>query len=512
MAYSNETGYGLINAAAAVAATIGQDPFADVEDGIDPDGTANGWDWGIDRVKAPEAWRQGYTGQGITVAVLDTGIDRNHPDLVDNIWTNAGEIPDNGLDDDDNGYIDDIWGWNIANDTNDTSDANGHGTHVAGTIAAADNDFGTTGVAPNAKIMPVQVVYDEGDGDAISIADGIYYAADNGAKIINISITIPNSAGSPNYDAELQEAIAYASEKGSIVVMAAGNDGSNSPDYPAAFANEWGLAVGAIDINGNIADFSNRAGNQAINYVTAPGADIVSTVPNESDDDGYRTENGTSMAAPHVAGLVALMLSANPNLTEADVRNTIASTSSASLTPTPEPTEPEPTPTEPVPTQPTPTEPVPTQPTPERLDTSIYRFQNTSEAGTYVYVGEEERQSILQNNPNFVEEGFAFNVGIAPEDNLFPLYRFQNTSQPGTYLFVGEEERQNILANNPNFDEEGLAFYAYGAEAALGTPLYRFQNTSQPGTYLFVGEEERQNILANNPSFVEEGSAFEIGV
>jgi hypothetical protein len=145
------------------------------------------------------------------------------------------------------------------------------------------------------------------------------------------------------------------------------------------------------------------------------------------------------------------------------------------------------------------------------LNTPINRFQNTSIPGTYLYTGEQESQNIRANNPEFVDEGFAFNVGIAPGDDLIPMYRFQNTSIPGTYLYAGETESQNIRQNFSNFKEEGIAFYVYGADANRGVDIYRFQNSQLPGTYLFVGQEERQNILQNNPNFVEEGVAFEAG-
>lgn len=147
------------------------------------------------------------------------------------------------------------------------------------------------------------------------------------------------------------------------------------------------------------------------------------------------------------------------------------------------------------------------------LDSQIYRFQNTAIPGTYIYVGERERENIQQNYTDFYEEGLAFKVATEPEENLIPIYRFQNNNVPGTYLFVGEAERNNIQQNFQNtFSEEGLAFYVYGADEGRGTTLYRFQNTTQPGTYIFVAEAERANILDNYPSFIEEGAAFEVNI
>lgn len=144
-----------------------------------------------------------------------------------------------------------------------------------------------------------------------------------------------------------------------------------------------------------------------------------------------------------------------------------------------------------------------------QLNEVIYRFQNTNIAGTYLYVGEEEKQNVIANYPNFVEEGIAFYVSSQPHDDLITIYRFQNTDIAGTYLYVAEEERQSILKNYDNFSEEGIAFYVYGADSNKADNIYRFQNQNLPGTYLYVGEEERQNILTNFSNFKEEGIAFE---
>ncbi|GCL46305.1 S8 family serine peptidase [Microcystis aeruginosa] len=309
--YSAISGYGLVNAAAAVAGALNESPFADVP----TFGGAN--DWGVNLVNAPEAWARGYTGQGVVVAVLDTGVDRNHADLAGNIWTNAGEIANDGLDNDGNGYVDDVYGWNFANGNNNTLDGNSHGTHVAGTIAAGNNGFGATGVAYNSRIMPVKVLDDSGSGSYSGVAQGIRYAVDNGADVINMSL------GGGSTDSAVQSALQYASSSGVIVVMAAGNEGAAQPGYPASSATSWGLAVGAVDSSNQMASFSNRAGsNSSMRYVTAPGVQVYSTLPN----GGYGFLSGTSMAAPHVAGVVALMLSANPNLTDAQVRQIITDT------------------------------------------------------------------------------------------------------------------------------------------------------------------------------------------
>ncbi|TAE61319.1 MAG: peptidase S8 [Nostocales cyanobacterium] len=314
--YNSNNGYGLVDASKAVSKAAGENPYIDAA-------PLGGNNWGADMVKAPAAWQNGHTGQGIIVAVLDTGVDYNHNDLNSNIWVNTKEIAGNGIDDDGNGFIDDVRGWNFDSNNNNVLDDNGHGTHVSGTIAAKNDGNGVTGIAYNSQIMAVKVLDESGSGSYLSIANGIRYAVDNGANVINLSL------GGNNGNNTLKSAIEYANSKNVIVVMAAGNEGASQPSYPARYADNFGLAVGAVNQNNQMSDFSNRAGSQEIKYVTAPGESIYSTVPNNQ----YATYSGTSMAAPHVAGVVALMLSANPNLTATQVRDILINTADNSANP-----------------------------------------------------------------------------------------------------------------------------------------------------------------------------------
>ena len=312
-AFNTDYGYGLVNGNAAVSHTLNRSSLFPAL----PDRGGN--NWSLDLINAPEVWNQNITGNGIVVAVVDSGVDYNHPDLDNNIWQNPGEIAENGIDDDRNGFIDDIRGWDFLYNDNYPMDLDfdGHGTHIAGLIAAERNDFGITGIAYNAKIMPVRVLDSFGEGELNDVAAGIRYAADNGANVINFSI------GNEFYPSNLvNAAIEYANNKGSVVVMAAGNAGFSQPDYPARNADRWGIAVGSIDINGRMDSDSNRAGSTPLDYVVAPGVDIYSTTPY----DTYDILTGTSMATPHVAGVAALVLNANPNLTPGQVEYILTTT------------------------------------------------------------------------------------------------------------------------------------------------------------------------------------------
>lgn len=267
--------------------------------------------WHLNAVNAPEVWAQGYTGEGVLVAVVDTGVDLDHPDLASNIYVNAGEIAGNGIDDDGNGFVDDVSGWDFTTNTNDANDINGHGTHVAGIIAADSNGFGATGVAYDATILPVQVLGDNGSGSNRSVADGIRYAVDAGADIVNLSL-------GGGFSSLIRSAIRYAELNDVLVVAASGNESSATPGYPARFSNEFSntLSVGAFDINEQLAGFSNRVGNSGAVQVDAPGVSVYSTYP----DGRYARLSGTSMAAPNASGVAALALSANPDLSAAQLR------------------------------------------------------------------------------------------------------------------------------------------------------------------------------------------------
>ena len=262
----------------------------------------------------PGAWRLSQ-GAGVVVAVIDSGARIDHPDLRSNLWRNPAERPGNERDDDGNGYVDDIHGVNLSNrgDSTDLRDNAGHGTHVAGTIAAAANGRGVIGVAYRAKLMVVKILDRRGIGSTKAMAEGIRYAAANGARIINLSLETPAD------DRRVRVAIKFAQAAGVLIVCSAGNTGTDidqRPLFPVAVPAPNLIGVGATAPAEGLAlsKFSNY-GSLTV-PVAAPGEGVVST----SRDGGYETRSGTSMAAPHVAGVAALMASANPRLSAAELR------------------------------------------------------------------------------------------------------------------------------------------------------------------------------------------------
>lgn len=289
--------------------------------------------WYLDAIAAPTAWNVTTGSSSVLVAVLDTGIDLDHEDIAGNLWTNAGEIPNNDIDDDRNGFVDDVHGWDFVDADNDPSpmvataeffDVGSHGTLIAGEIGAVGNNaFGVAGVAWNVTLLPVRMLGDDGSGTGQDAANAIRYAVAQGAKVINLSFAgnDPNTA--------LQQAVRDAYEHGVVVVAALGNDGKNAdrdPVYPACLRtgeDDWVIGVSAITEQNVGADFTNYGAICA--DIAAPGTSIVG-LSYQDIATGYRDAytglwSGTSMASPLVAGAAALLFSEYPTLSAEDVRN-----------------------------------------------------------------------------------------------------------------------------------------------------------------------------------------------
>ncbi len=266
-------------------------------------------------IDAVEAWNAGTGSRDVVVAVIDTGVQYLHDDLAANIWTNPGEVVNNGIDDDGNGYIDDVHGYDFYNDDADPMDDQSHGTHCAGILGAVGNNgIGGSGVCWNVSIMPLKFIDNTGSGFDSDAIDAIMYTANHGATITS------NSWGGSDSNPAAEDAIAYAADRGGIFVAAAGNDSEDaelSPIYPAAYTDPSIISVAATDHNDTLASFSNY-GSTSVD-LAAPGQDILSTVPLND----YRNKKGTSMACPFVAGAVALQKSIFPNRTATELKQAI---------------------------------------------------------------------------------------------------------------------------------------------------------------------------------------------
>lgn len=277
--------------------------------------------WGMKQIKAEQAWDTTTGSASVVIADIDSGVDRTHPDIAANMWTNTAEVPGNGIDDDGNGFVDDYNGWNWVANNGDPMDDNGHGTHTAGTAAAVgDNGTGVVGVSWSSKIMALKFLDSTGRGSTANAIKALQYAADNGAKVST------NSWGCACISTALDDAIAYERDRNMTTVVAAGNDTKDALDFAPA-SSDGAITVAASDSNNKLASFSNFG--QRID-VTAPGVDILSlkasqgTVCSTTIISGqYCRLNGTSMATPHVAGLAALVLAQNGSLSGEQVRQVL---------------------------------------------------------------------------------------------------------------------------------------------------------------------------------------------
>jgi len=306
--------------------TIPNDPNFGVLWGIHNTGQSGGTaDADID---APEAWDI-FTGDPNTlVAIIDTGVDINHEDLVDNIWTNPGETgPDgfggnkenNGIDDDGNGFVDDVHGWDFRNEDNDPADGHGHGTHVSGTVCGkGNNNKGVAGVVWSCKLVPLKFLSDGGSGWTSDAVEAVQYSTDMGVNLSN------NSWGGGGFSQSLFDAIKAARDQiGHIFCAAAGNDGRDTdlaPHYPSSYNLDSIISVAAIDRNDNMASFSNWGATSV--DLGAPGVSIRSSLPGNT----YASWSGTSMATPHVCGVVALVFGLHPEWSYDQIINRIFST------------------------------------------------------------------------------------------------------------------------------------------------------------------------------------------
>jgi len=289
-----------------------------------PDDTRFSDLYGMEKISAPLAWEQTQGSKNIVVGVIDTGIDYNHPDIAANYWANPGETgldadgndkTTNGIDDDENGYVDDHRGWDFINGDNDPMDGNDHGSHCAGTIGAVgNNDEGVVGVNWEVSLVGLKIFSDAGSTTVDAIVEAIEYSTLIGVDVTN------NSWGGGGSSEPIKAAISEANDKGIVFVAAAGNSRANNDTgsfFPANYEFENIISVAATDSRDRLASFSNYGANKV--HVAAPGVDIFSTRPGGR----YRNMSGTSMAAPHVTGLVALIKSKFPEASMAELKSRV---------------------------------------------------------------------------------------------------------------------------------------------------------------------------------------------
>ncbi|MCC9609444.1 S8 family serine peptidase [Blastopirellula sp. JC732] len=288
--------------------------------------------WGLDNqgqtggtvdadIDAPEAWEITTGNPNVVIAVIDTGVDYTHPDLINNMWVNPGEIAGDGIDNDGNGFVDDVYGYDFLNNDGDPMDDNMHGTHVAGTIAAeGDNGRGVIGVASSASIMALKFLSASGSGSTADAVRALNYATMM-KKLYGVNVVATNNSwGGGEYSSALYNAIKASGDENILFVAAAGNNGTNNdvtPQYPANYGLDNVISVAATDANDQLASFSNYGANSV--DIAAPGVGIVSTITRGR----YLSLSGTSMAAPHVSGVIALAYSVNPSATMDQIKAAI---------------------------------------------------------------------------------------------------------------------------------------------------------------------------------------------
>ncbi len=398
-----------------------------------PDDALYSKQYALRKISAEEAWNI-TKGDSTIIAIVDTGVDWKHPDLRANIWTNPGEIPNNGIDDDHNGYIDDVHGWdfggfNGTSDNNPMEDRPDHGTHVAGIASAVtNNNIGVASIGFNSTIMPVKVSQDNirtKKGEALIVYGfkGITYAVDNGAKVINCSW------GNYSYSNTEQSVINYVVAHGALLVGAAGNDSQEKVIYPAGY--NGALAVGATDSSDKIVYFSNYG--HGID-VMAPGLNIESTwQPNT-----YASLSGTSMASPLVAGLAALVFSRFPNYTPGQVAEQIRVNADDITT----------------------------------LNPSYAYLLGSGRINAYKAVTDTNSESVRLTNVKFIDKGNGNGVFEAGEKVQVDL-NFKNYLAPTNNLLI------QFVTNSPYATVDKGSFNA----GAVGT-LSTFNNNSSPFEFL----------------------------
>jgi subtilisin family serine protease len=462
--------------------------------------------WYTDKISAPSAWDITTGSSGVTVAVIDTGFALSHEDLAGRWAENAGEKgscgvgcdkSSNGVDDDGNGLVDDWRGWDFLNSDNSpiagATDPNGayvsHGTLVAGLVGATGNNAkGVAGPNWGAKILPLQVLGDDGVGYTSEVATAIRYAADQGAKVISLSL------GSSNPDQFLRDQISYAIGRGAVVIAAAGNSGCDCMVYPANYQEV--VAVGATDQDDNRASFSSYGANLDL---VAPGSGTIRTTywTSTNQTTSYTTgANGTSISTPIVSGAAALLLTSKPGLSADEVTyylkisaDNVSGMGGADRT---------------------------NQYGDGRLNTHqalvqpfklgppLYRLYKRNNDHHFYTFNATERDAAAKNGWTY--EGVSYYISSQSGTGLQPVYRLYSRSQDYHFYTMSTTERDN--ATRIGFAYEGIAFFGGTSPDNGKTPVYRLVN--KKGRHLYtIYPLERDN--AQFYGWVYEGVAYYAG-
>jgi len=472
---------------------------------------------GIDNedILAPEGWKIRSDASEVIVAVIDSGIQITHPDLIENIWVNKDEIQGNGIDDDNDGYIDDINGWNFAlNAPNATVDD--HGTHVAGIIGAkGNNGIGTTGICWDTQLMCIDVFGGSESANHLNIIEGIYYAVNNGASVINLSVGVDSGyatasefkSAAPTLYSAYFNAFNYAVNNDCCVVIAAGNDtlnANNNFNIPSGFSTEIEgvISVAAVSNKGDRTAYTNYGHSITI---AAPGGEseisgIYSTLPGSK----YGPKVGTSMASPIVAGAAALIKAENNKFTPADIENILSKSAyksrelssfvedgsyldlSAALelaktfTPTSEDII-----------------------AGIRQDVDICRLYNET-TGAYLFSSNSNEIDIITNG-GWINEGIAYESVQSGGDDV---HRFL-VKETSRHFYTASILERQILLQSSNYIHEGIAFQVYQEKPQGGStvPVIRYLNTSS-GVHLYSTSTTEQSILNESKDWLSEGIAW----
>jgi len=495
------------------------DPYFDQQWSLFNTGQADGDD--NEDIFAPEAWKIQNKSPDIIVAVIDSGVRLDHEDLKNNLWVNSGEIADNGIDDDGNGYIDDIHGWNFEGGKNWWIPQH-HGTHVAGLIAAeGNNGRGISGVTWDAQLMCLDVMNQEPRSKTTydDLVEAIYYAANNGANVINMSLgglilNTSMAAFKHNYTGlyyDLYNALNYAVDKGCVVVCAAGNETKSTERHssiPASFSSliPGVISVAAVGNTGDITQYSNYSESVTI---AAPGGDerseygskMVSTWHEHSSS--YESISGTSMAAPLVAGAAALIMQKNRSLSPAEVEEvlTASATKSKDLqslvqdgnfldlemalvyasTYDSDSTD---------------------LITGNISKDYVYRLRNMN-SGRYLFSSNNDEIDLI-TNWGWVNEGIAY---ASPTKPTASVHRFQTSGGVG-HFYTANEQEKNIVIESTDFLYEGIAFDVYSVYnyPSHAIPVIRYLGVT--GIHLYSTSTIEQNILDESSDWLREGIAW----